>query len=328
VAVATLPELVADASRTAIVSGVSKDPNGKVTLLLVPRGERNASVVAKLATTPASERALEAEARVLAGLDRTRMGPLAGSVPEVLGWSRYGDRRALLLTGLRGTTMLSRYHGWRHTSSPRKVAADFAAVARWLDGFQSATSGGLRTLLDGEVRGKLAARFDADPLVEDAVRLLDAIKRPLEGIRVGSSAVHGDLWMGNVLVADGAVSGVVDWEAGDLHGVPLRDAVRFVLTYALYLDRHSGPGTQVAGHPGLVAGRWGAGIRHTMSQGSWFGEMAERFLRASLTCAVVDSDLWKTAMLGGLAEVAATADEPGFARRHLELFVELAEVAR
>jgi aminoglycoside phosphotransferase len=327
VAVATLPELVADASRTAIVSGVSKDPNGKVTLLLVPRGERNASVVAKVATTPASERALEAEARVLAGLDRMRLGPLAGSVPEVLGWSRYGDRRALLLTGLRGTTMLSRYHGWRHTSSLHKVAADFAAVARWLEGFQSATSGGLRALLDGELRGRLAARFDGDHLVEDALRSLDAIERPLEAIRVRESAVHGDLWMGNLLVADGAVSGVVDWEAGDLRGAPVRDAVRFVLTYALYLDRHTGAGAKVAGHPGLVAGRWGAGIRHAMSRGAWFGEIAERFLRASLRRAAVDPDLWKTAMLGGLADVAATADEPGFARSHLDLFVELTQVA-
>ena len=60
--------------------------------------------------------------------------------------------------------------------------------------------------------------------------------------------MHGDYWPGNLLLHRGRVSGVVDWEAGALAGEPLRDVVRFVLSYALYLDRHTR-----AGRPGRRA---------------------------------------------------------------------------
>ena len=60
--------------------------------------------------------------------------------------------------------------------------------------------------------------------------------------------MHGDFWFGNLLTRDGVVSGVVDWEHAAAQGSPLRDAVRFVLSYSLYLDRHTRPGRRVLGH--------------------------------------------------------------------------------
>ena len=75
---------------------------------------------------------------------------------------------------------------------------------------------------------------------------------------VPRTTVHGDLWSGNILVAGGKVTGVVDWECGRVSGEPVRDLVRFALMYALYLDRRTKPGRRVVGHPGLRAGEWGA----------------------------------------------------------------------
>jgi aminoglycoside phosphotransferase (APT) family kinase protein len=179
--------------------------------------------------------------------------------------------------------------------------------------------------VDGDVLERLSGRFQDDPLAPDAARCLEAIDYALRAVRVPESAVHGDLWVGNLLVTDGSVSGVVDWEAGSVRGVPLRDPVRFALAYALYLDRHASPGRQVAGHPGLVAGEWGAGIRHMVTGGSWFSDTVRRFLQSWMTRTGVEPRLWRSMALRGLAEIAVTADDPVFARRHLEVFVDLAQ---
>src|SRR5260370_42521195 len=86
----------------------------------------------------------------------------------------------------------------------------------------------------------------------------------------------GDFWAGNVLVTGSAVTGGVDWPAGMLSGEPLTDVARFALSYALYLDRHTRPGRPVAGHPGLRADIWGAGIRDAIAGEQWLGRIASQ----------------------------------------------------
>src|SRR5207247_9115574 len=85
------------------------------------------------------------------------------------------------------------------------------------------------------------------------------------------TVVHGDYWLGTLLVADDRVVGVVDWESGALVGEPLRDVARFAVSYALYLDRHTRPGQRVAGHRGkLRADGWGAGLAYAVTGDGWF----------------------------------------------------------
>jgi hypothetical protein len=135
--------------------------------------------------------------------------------------------------------------------------------------------------------------------------------------------VHGDLWCGNVLVRDGAVSGVVDWEEAELRGEPLRDLARFALTYALYLDRHTRPGARVAGHPGLTAGTWGCGIDHLLSGSGWICDLLRAFLRLGMRRLGVPGELWPEVIVAGLAEVAARADDDRFARHHLRVLARM-----
>jgi aminoglycoside phosphotransferase (APT) family kinase protein len=130
--------------------------------------------------------------------------------------------------------------------------------------------------------------------------------------------VHGDLWFGNVLAA-GHVTGVVDWEAGAVRGDPVRDLARFVLAYALYLDRHTPPGRRVRGHPGLRAGHWGAGVAYAIDGTGWFPDLARGFLDQGLRRLGLPGALWRDVALAGLADVAATADHAAFALAHLRL---------
>ena len=139
--------------------------------------------------------------------------------------------------------------------------------------------------------------------------------------------MHGDLWCGNVLVGDGAVTGVVDWEEAELRGEPLWCLARFALTYALYLDRHTRPGALVAGHPGLRATTWGCGIDYLLDGDGWICDLLRAFLRLGMRRLGVPGDLWRDAVVAGVAEVAARADDDGFAREHVRVLARMAPTA-
>jgi hypothetical protein len=208
------------------------------------------------------------------------------------------------------------------------VQADFAAVERWLESFQAATAAEVAGCDFGDgLESAITARFDDDASLAAGLAALRIVARGLSEMRLHRAAVHGDFWFGNLLVEGGAISGVVDWESAALSGDPLRDLARFALSYALYLDRHSRAGRTVAGHPGLVAGQWGAGIAYAIDGKGWFGELFRDFLRRGLARLGGDSQAWRDVALVGLADIAATADHPEFARQHWELFKRLAERA-
>src|SRR6185369_3446488 len=96
-------------------------------------------------------------------------------------------------------------------------------------------------------------------------------------------------------------------------GEPLRDVVRFAASYALYLDRHTQAGRRVAGHPGLRADTWGAGLAHAAKGRGWFGALVRDYLAAALDRLGLPTSLWPDLVLAGIADVAATADHPEFA---------------
>ena len=98
---------------------------------------------------------------------------------------------------------------------------------------------------------------------------------------------------------------------------------RFALSYSLYLDRHTRPGRRVAGHPGLRADGWGAGIRHAITGQGWFGDLVRGFVEIALGRLGAPARLWRDTLLAGLAEIAATADHPDFAARHRDLLLQL-----
>jgi hypothetical protein len=345
--VGTLDELLADRRYRTIVMGSSKDPNAKVTVLFLPTegpsadrsGAGLAAMAVKVPTTDVAARAVAAEAELLAALQAGGDDPILRTVPAPLGAVAAGDHLALAVGVLGGEPMATGYHRWRHTASPRAVGADFAAAATWLVRFQEATAGPARTVADaGLISAGLRARFAAEPgpvpdlgpdpapLVEELCQCLASIDRRLSAQTTRASAVHGDYWFGNLLVdgPGGPVCGAVDWEAGTPAGSPLRDLTRFAVSYALYLDRHTPPGRTVAGHRGLRAGEWGAGLLFAVGGSGWFGRLFGRFLSSGLSRLGIDAVTVAELAVMGLCDVAATADHDGFARQHLRLAARIA----
>jgi len=309
----------------SLVLALSKDPNAKLTVLLFPYGASQPALAVKVPATPAAEASIVAETRVLTELHASLSKRILESIPALSELPESRGRTTLVTTALPGAPMTSRYHAWQHLASPDAVRADFAAVERWLVQFQGAAGEEPTPIdMDGGTAGVLARRFARHAQVGEAMRSLGAVYSRLRLSLTPKTAVHGDFWFGNLLLVGDEVSGVVDWEAGNSLGEPLRDWVRFALTYALYLDRHSSAGRQVTGHPGLRAGAWGAGIEYAVDGEGWFPDLFREFLRNGLARLGADPDRWRDAALAGLAEVAATADHVDFARLHWQLFTRLA----
>jgi hypothetical protein len=303
-------------NRTVLLDG-SRDPNGSVTMLLIPAGAERPDVAVKVATTPAGSRVIAREARLLAALHRLPLGPAEKTIPKPAGVFHVDGKLAEATTVVPGVPMRTRYHGFGHLRRPEAVRADFTAVDAWLADLHAASAAQARpiSLLEG-VPARITARWPGNP----QARALAGLLEPL--------VVHGDFWAGNVLVAGArvtgvAVTGVVDWPAGQLAGEPLADVARFALAYALYLDRHTRPGRPVAGHPGLRADRWGAGLEYAIAGEHWFGRLVSEFVTAALHRLGAPGALWRAVLLAGIAEVAVTADHPDFAARHRDLLLRM-----
>jgi Phosphotransferase enzyme family len=310
-------------NRTVILDS-SRDPNSGVTMLLIPAGTDQPELAVKLATTPAAAEVIDREARLLAELQCRPMGRVEPTLPQLAGVFHADGMLAVATTVVPGVPMRTRYHGFRHLRRPNAVQADFSAAGSWLADLHAASATGPRpiSLLDG-VPALITARWPDDPKARALARKLDSVASRLASASTPRTVVHGDFWAGNVLVTGDVVTGVVDWPAGQLSAEPLADVARFALSYALYLDRHTRPGRLVAGHPGLRADSWGAGIRYAIAGEHWFGQLVNRFVTGALDRLGAPPALWRDVLLAGIADVAVTADHADFALSHRDLLQQL-----
>lgn len=313
-----------------VTVGMSRNEHPTTVVLCVPSGGREPTAALKVAPSAVAAAALRREATALERLGRCRDAGLTRTLPRLLELREAPDGGlALATTVLPGRPLATAYHQWRHTARPTAVRADFAAADTWL-----ANLAGQRLPVDapdqsGSPNGRahLAARWPGIPTAARAEALLEQCQARL-GPGPDSHVVHGDFWAGNILTMPGrGVTGVVDWEHARFGGDCLADWVRFALAYTLYLDRHTAPGRAVSGHAGLRAGADGDPVRWLLTQGSWYADVVAAFVGRGLALTGRHPDLWRVALLAGLGEVAATADEPGFAAQHIELVTGLAEVA-
>jgi aminoglycoside phosphotransferase (APT) family kinase protein len=318
----TLAAFIDQVGGRAACLAMSRDPNAKVTILLFPPGATRPAYVAKVPTTEGAVRSVEREAEQLAEVAARALGPVSTTIPEVVATVEHLGRPVLVMTAMPGQSMLAAYHSWRHTARRRTVAADFAAAGQWLAGLQAAAGSGqvsLAQMLDG-VADTISRRFGSQPGTDADLAALAGLRDRLADHGTPPSVVHGDFWPGNLLIGDGRVLGVIDWESARMTGTPARDLARFVTSYSLYLDRHTRPGRRVAGHPGLRADRWGAGVQHAIDGAGWYPDLARSFVMTGLERLGASPSCWRDVLLADLAATAATADHDDFARNHLLLF--------
>jgi aminoglycoside phosphotransferase (APT) family kinase protein len=319
----TLASFIDHVGGRAACLAMSRDPNAKVSILLFPPGATRPAYVAKVPTTDAAARSVEREAAQLAEISSQVLGPVSTTIPKVVATVEHLGRPVLVMTAMPGQSMLAAYHSWRHTARSKTVAADFSGAGDWLAGLHDAAAGGehvsLAQMLDG-VADVISRRFGRQPGAGADLADLAGLRGRLADHKVAQSVVHGDFWPGNLLVGNGRVLGVIDWESACLTGTPVRDLARFVTSYSLYLDRHPRPGHRVTGHPGLRAERWGAGVEYAIDGAGWYPDLARSFIMTGLERLGVSQSCWRDVLLADLAATAAAADHDDFARNHLLLF--------
>lgn len=325
----SLADYVRASGLQSLVVGLSRDPNAKVTILLVEPASGRPALAVKAPTTDAAEAAVVSEWRALTAHADALSPQLRATIPEIADVVDFEGRRAIVMTAVDGAPMTIRYMRRGHTASAAGVAADFEAAGGWLAELQRQTAGAAAPLdMDGAVSARLRLRFAGDPELGADLDQLAGIHAALRRHHVARTAVHGDFWFGNVLVDGARAAGVVDWESGLATGEPARDLVRFAVMYALYLDRRTGAGRAVRGHAGLRAGEWGAALEFAVDGAGWFPEQLRAFVGDGLRRMGASPQCWRDAMLAGIAEVAALTDHPDFAHRHLELFRRLTRASR
>jgi hypothetical protein len=282
-----------------IVAGIDREASAKVTFLLFDRrGEP--SIAAKVARRPSADRSLSIEYAVLSQLSGRDSSIVRTSVPRPIALTRIRGRLAMLATALPGGPMTARYYTPGHTSDPVAVAEDFLAASSWLRRFQGETrTGSIR--LDEQAAeawvGGAFQRLAEEPgwrAIESGVRAVALERaRRLRGIEIPVSAVHGDYWMGNLLMSGGDITGAIDWELGRSSGLPFADVYKFPTSYAFYLDRvNRSLRGDVRGHPerSEFERRWSrygdwpnlAGFAYGYYGRGWFPEQVRRFVLGHL----------------------------------------------
>lgn len=315
---------------SAIVIGVDYAPAAKVTLLLFG-ADGKPRLVAKLARHAESERTLVAEYDALTNLWSVGARTVTAELPRPLTLERVAGRMVLLSTAVRGTALTTGYYTPGHVRRPRLVAKDFALAGTWLDRFQRETRSGTATLgqdaFDEWIRPTVA-RYRAEVgwsswesgLFTDRLPSLCDL---LSGTSVPVVAVHGDYAPGNILLASGRVSGVIDWELGRGAGLPFSDLFKFAASYGSYLDRASpAAGGTPAGHPGWsrARDRWGAvpgwtngtGIMYALFGSGWFPDLVRSFLLLHLRRLAIPPATVQLFLPVFLAEQALALEHPAY----------------
>ena len=318
-----LEDFVTQLNMRGVLMTASKDPDAKLTFLTTS-GTGSERFAVKVPTTAQAGLAVDREGRLLVELRRMGLRGLAGTVPRYVGSLQVDGRPVLVSSALTGRPMSVAYHQVLHTARPGLVRADLDLALGWL-----------RILWDVSARGDapitwardtataLGGRWDGHPCLDAALTRLELANGNLSRTRCAWTAVHGDFWFGNVLVDHGAVTGVVDWEAGSTADCPLRDLARFAISYSLYLDRHTRPGAGVLGHPGLRREGPAPGVAYALQGRGWFPGLIRSFLAGGLSALRLPTSLWYDVALVGVGEVAASANDDRFGEQHLELLAGL-----
>ncbi len=177
--------------------------------------------VEKLPNDPRNAHFNERTVSVLERL-RTADDPVTETLPSVSAVdSRLGP--ALREPPIRGTPIAETVSRRDLRSNPATFASVLEAGLEWVRTFQAAFAGAPRTRSPGEARRELTLE-----------QLEFSPPEPPGPLRLASVPHHGDYHPGNLVVDDGAVECVIDWEYATLEGNPVVDPGFYALKLAEY----------------------------------------------------------------------------------------------
>lgn len=199
-----------------------------VVFLLLPPGESDPVLVAKVPRLAGASASIAREAENLRAVQR-RLPAGSDSVPHLIAFDVCGDRHILVETALVGEPMDR--HMIRRTPD-----ACCSAVVDWLTTLQVPSRMILPDWFEQLVEEPLRRFETTFPLSDVETELLHQTREltmPLRGIILPAVILHGDLSHPNILLLGNGHVGVVDWELAKPAGLPASDLF-FFLTYAAF----------------------------------------------------------------------------------------------
>ncbi len=200
-----------------------------------------APAVVKLAAEPAASPGLLAEAAAIDDLHRlSGLGDWPRLVPQILATGGASELAFFIEDRLEGqdargvavsveaTERLilaaAQAIAPLHRATATVRVADAATLHHWV----GEPLADVARLLEGPGQRRREGRLDA---------LGAELERRLLGTTVTESWIHGDYWLGNLLVdGDHQITGIVDWGQTDRHGLPHLDFGHLVLTARVLTD--------------------------------------------------------------------------------------------
>lgn len=257
-------------ARASVVGDAELTSTGVAVIRLAPV-DQPPCVVVKVPTTTAALAGLERESAVLGALHGDeRLGDWRARLPRQYASGTVLDQPFRADAALPGRPAAERVDGPAaavrlqdaaaesihvlHRSTATSVAVDRSVAERWVDGQLEELS------RHAGVRRRRAWRLG---------RLRDELHRALIGRTFSAAWIHGDYWLGNVLV-DGASSkprGIVDWDDAASGELPLHDLLHLLLyTRRLLTGQELG---QIVSRQ-LACGDWSGSERRLLERyGSW-----------------------------------------------------------
>ncbi len=217
-----------------------------LTVATIADESKRPAFVAKIATGSPATASLRREIDALSALHSdARLGGVAGLVPHPVASGRSGASTFVVQSHIGGAES-----GPAHLPGVNSPAA-MAAAAQSIDRLHSATGGVVELFREDTARlvGDRIAAAQRDGRLRVARKLQPALTRleaELEGALLGQQTfvgwVHGDYWLGNVLIdGSGTVRGIVDWDEMQLASPTVVELTHLLLTTrALMSNRELG----------------------------------------------------------------------------------------
>jgi hypothetical protein len=212
--------------------------SGSVTFAFPPASSEP-PVVVKLRPSGGSGPSLRREWNALAHVRQRLPEELRITLPQALWYGVEDGLESLVLSLVPGRPV---YLDMRNLLVPgRRVSPHLEAASLWLSRFHEATEDTERPLdpeADLPEEAALRERIRAaggctDPSGHEELDWYLRLRERLTHDPIPTSAVHGDFWARNLLLGDGALPFVVDWEHYGPRGGPTTDLFHFPLTYGL-----------------------------------------------------------------------------------------------
>lgn len=173
---------------------------------------------------------------------RARLGDLTSTLPRPLYLGEVAGHPMMVETFLTGKVMLpTGLLRWR-----RNYSRDLEAMLAWLKEFQIHTTVGYlaweEATLGAKVRQRITEAGRRAGVPQTTINYLNNLADELPGRKTPLVFAHGDLHHSNILLADGQVCGVTDWEFSSRGNYPFFDWFQFLFEYNVELSkkRHRG----------------------------------------------------------------------------------------